>query len=487
LQAAADRASAVLNFDPGLSIISPDTWDTAALELAIKGRLSHGSTGRFVAFYDPKADEDARVHPGQNVFLRYPPVHKERLEAFLTAVDSIMQPKQDFVVIFEGRVKENRGIILKLLEKDMKWQHREMTLVSDKGAFDKVLVSGTTKKRRRIHRGFATAKYRENVFICWKGKVPRVQNRRRTVVDVGAWVADDTMSNVPVLPLKDRPTVPAATKAEVFKGSTWAGKADDGQESDSSLDDHSDCSSKHANEQDNAETPKSSTKSANKRGRALVRKPTDVGAVPLFTHPIHPNLIREFVISLSATWAIFGTPESGCGLMGCLSPLAKVPVVAFARNAAHANVLTELVKNTITEQCLQLNCEWTSKALAAQWANLCSDSMSSDASSGSAGSDDETDAADGTDGKGGKTPEDKKEEKKSRGKKRGKKELKDDTKKDDKNASKKAKKDKPEKKNKKAKKDDTGSKANNDKHKHNKSGSAPSSSSVLDALLKIAA
>jgi hypothetical protein len=80
--------------------------------------------------------------------------------------------------------------------------------------------------------------------------------------------------------------------------------------------------------------------------------------------------------------------------MGCLSPLAKVPVargektkkrspltkvpvVAFARNASHANVLTELVKNTIMEQCLQLNCEWTSKALAAQWANLCNDSMSS--------------------------------------------------------------------------------------------------------------
>jgi hypothetical protein len=60
-------------------------------------------------------------------------------------------------------------------------------------------------------------------------------------------------------------------------------------------------------------------------------------------------------------------------------------------------------------------------------------------------------------------------------------------KKDDKNASKKAKQDKTEKKNKKAKKDDTGSKAKNDKHKHNKSGSAPNSSSVLDALLKIAA
>ena len=70
---AAEQAYDVIIFDLGLTVVSPDTWDAAALEMVMKGQIAHGSVGRFVAFYDPKADEDARVHPGQNAFLRCPP------------------------------------------------------------------------------------------------------------------------------------------------------------------------------------------------------------------------------------------------------------------------------------------------------------------------------------------------------------------------------------------------------------------------------
>jgi len=38
------------------------------LKNAFAGPMAHGSKGRFVAFFDPKADEDCRVHLGQNVF-----------------------------------------------------------------------------------------------------------------------------------------------------------------------------------------------------------------------------------------------------------------------------------------------------------------------------------------------------------------------------------------------------------------------------------
>ena len=96
------------------------------MSLVLKGQIKHGAAGRFLAFFDPKCDEDARVHPGQNVFLRYPPVKKGRLVEFATAVDTVMQAAQDLVIIFEGRVKDNRDVIEEVI-KDMKWPARDMT------------------------------------------------------------------------------------------------------------------------------------------------------------------------------------------------------------------------------------------------------------------------------------------------------------------------------------------------------------------------
>jgi hypothetical protein len=365
-----------MSCDPGLTIISPETWSEEFLKNAFAGPMAHGSKGRFVAFFDPKADEDCRVHPGQNVFLNYPSVNKERLQAFTTAVDSIMREGQDFMIVFEGKVKENRGVVLKCLE-EHKLHHREMTMIADKEQLDLVLKEGAAKKKRRVHRGFATAKYRENCFICWKGKVPRVAKKRRRFVDVGSRVADDVMSNVPVLAVDERPRVAADKKDEIMKGSTWAGKPCDPEPGSSGGDESSVSSDTHKEKKHKDDKDKKT-----KRGRALLRQPTDNAAVPLFSHPMHPTLIKEFVTSLEATWAIFGTPESGCGLLGCLSPDTRVPVLSFARNKAHADVLKTFVKTSIANQCLLLGSEWASKSLAEQWAQLNSDSDSSDSCSG---------------------------------------------------------------------------------------------------------
>ena len=105
------------------------------------------------------------------IFLNYPSVNKERLQAFAMAVDSVMREGQDFMIIFEGKVKENRGVVMKCLEENTR-HHREKTLIANKGDLDSVLKEGAPKKKRRVHRGFATAKSRENCFICGKRKVP---------------------------------------------------------------------------------------------------------------------------------------------------------------------------------------------------------------------------------------------------------------------------------------------------------------------------
>ena len=93
--AARERARNVVAHDPGLVIMSPDTWCQQALATALNGQISHGGMSNFVAFFDPKCDEDCRVHPGQNVFLHFPAVNKDRLEAFMQAVGSVMRDARD--------------------------------------------------------------------------------------------------------------------------------------------------------------------------------------------------------------------------------------------------------------------------------------------------------------------------------------------------------------------------------------------------------
>ena len=69
---AKERAKDLLNFNPGMSFVVPDTWCTQALEIALNGQQAHGQSGRCVAVFDPKADDDARTHPGQTCIVDIP-------------------------------------------------------------------------------------------------------------------------------------------------------------------------------------------------------------------------------------------------------------------------------------------------------------------------------------------------------------------------------------------------------------------------------
>ena len=487
-KAALEKAWNVMGHDPGLVVLSPASWCEQALQTMLGSQVAHGGLGRAIGFFDPKCDEDCRVHPGQNVFLNYPAVNRDRLEAFMTAFSSIMKDSEDVIVILEGRVPQNRDVILQLVAK-FKWSHKELIMVADKEAFDDVLSQGNTGKRRRIRRGFATAKFRESVFVCWRGKQPpKPRAKIRKFLDAGSRVADDVILNVPVLPVGSRPRVDADVKLAVLKNSVWAGKAEEDDEPVAS-DSESTASG--------GKTPKNAAHSKKaKRGRALLRTPTNEQAVPLFTHPMHPAIVKEFIYELGATWAIFATPESGCGLMGALSPQCRVPVVAIARNDAHATILKKLVEQAIVAAVLDKSSEWAVKTLAEQWSDLM-ESDSSEESSESSSDDGESDDEGGV-GKGGESNGDKhdkdKEDKNDKEGKTNKKSKKDKKDKKDDKKDKKHKKEKKDNKNKhgkqlakKAKKskksapkaDKVDAKSKADK----KNVGQPSSLSVLEKLL----
>ena len=292
------------------------------------------------------------------------------------------------------------------------------------------LLTGTVQKKRRVHRGFATSSYRENVYICWKGRVPKVSTRCRKFISAGSRVSDDTLFNVPVLATDERPHVDPATKDKVLIGSAWMGKSmvDDEEEAAPQTDSESVGS---ASGGDAAETPSKKKKKASKvrRGRALTRTPTDANHVPMFSHPIHPSIIKELMHSLEGKWCIMGTPESGCGATGCLSPHISKPVIAICRNSAHAAAMKDLMEEHIVNSMLSLGNEWTAPTLAKQVNELVESESETLSASDSESSRSTQESKDQKDKKGNKDKKkkDKKEkgrksEKTSKTKKKGKKE-----------------------------------------------------------------
>jgi len=84
-----------------------------------------------------------------------------------------MQPQQDFVILFEGRVKENRAKIVDFMDKDIKWKYRELTLISDKAATNEVLRQGSVKKKDVFSGGVPLPHMGNKFTFAGKGRSPK--------------------------------------------------------------------------------------------------------------------------------------------------------------------------------------------------------------------------------------------------------------------------------------------------------------------------
>lgn len=111
-----------------------------------------------------------------------------------------------------------------------------------------------------------------------------------------------------------------------------------------------------------------------KRGRALRRRVTDEERVPFMTHIVSPEVVKEFMHELKSKWAIFGTAEVGMAARGALA--LNHPVVMFANNPKHEELLREGLKAGIVESCLAGG-DFSSKTLIGQW-GFTSESSDSD-------------------------------------------------------------------------------------------------------------
>ena len=151
----------------------------------------------------------------------------------------------------------------------------------------------------------------------------------------------------PSSPLEDRCRSPEATKKAVLKGSTWETLIDkDGSDSD---DGGPDAGGQAPAVDDNA----SSQATGRKRRRALLRAPTDADNVEVFSNPTHPLLVKEFLHEFKSTWVLRATPEQGITLTAALSSDVRAPVLAFARNAAHKELVEQNVEKQLTNALVE--------------------------------------------------------------------------------------------------------------------------------------
>ena len=83
----------------------------------IKAQARTVLDGRCLAFFNPKCDDEARVLPSRNYYRCYPPINKDRFDAFCRGIDVFMVPGRDIVAVVEGTVWSNRTVILETIAK----------------------------------------------------------------------------------------------------------------------------------------------------------------------------------------------------------------------------------------------------------------------------------------------------------------------------------------------------------------------------------
>ena len=202
----------------------------------------------------------------------------------------------------------------------------------------------------------------------------------------------------------------------------------------------------------NAEVTKASSPDK-KRKKALLRRATNEDEVPVFTHPCHPDIIKELLYEMCSDWFIMGSPEAGVGVLGALG--LKKPCLVFLSNEAHEKVFRKLVHEAVVKSALGGG-DFSNRALQENWARFSKAGTSTSESDGTTSEEE-----------GSGEEEEKKKEKKKKEKKK---------KKAEENKKKKTKKDKHKKKETKEDKEKKG-------QKRKQEPKDPGSANVLKKLL----
>ena len=333
----------------GLVTVCPTSWTQAFLAGILSSNGFSGDTTAVLGIFDPKADEEHRVHPGRNKYRNPAPVNADRLKNFVHAMASVMTHRNDVTLIFGGQVKSNNATIEGILAKQAPvWSYRIVRIIFDREALRNLWRNGVPKHdqaRKRPSNSVGSATYSEDLYICWAlAEKPKFGLVYRCAIDQGSETGSDVIMNVPVVDADERAKVPAAIKDRILAGSSWQNRAASLPRSRSPSVAETMAGASDIAGSDCFAEPKKKRK----RRRALLRQPS-TDDVECFSFPTHPMIIKEFLKEFRSTWCVLGTPELGVCMAGALSGDTRVPVLAFTRNETHSEYLKRSVKRALVE------------------------------------------------------------------------------------------------------------------------------------------
>ena len=203
---AIQKAQAVYT-NPGIIILTPTTWEASGLAALVTSENGFQAQGAFTAFWFSGSDREARVQVSENMCLREAPTSKARLSSFCIAIQGIMVECRDAVVIGAGKGKGNMEVVREVIA-EMKWQHKVIDAVTERGAYENFIKSGTPPKKSRkcFNGGLGSTRYKIPYFVCWKPKSDKtksfnIKSGSRMYVDPGSAIASDILLNCPQVPL----------------------------------------------------------------------------------------------------------------------------------------------------------------------------------------------------------------------------------------------------------------------------------------------
>jgi hypothetical protein len=166
--------------------------------------------GRMMGLFYCRADSVFQPYPGQNYYAAEAPVSESSLISFISIMQAIMKPSEDFCVVFEGKHLSNKPKVAQLLMAT-KWVLHPITLHYDKAQAERLFQSGATSAAkygsRRRSKGFASLGLAETMWVCWRGKRPRNWEATWQCIAGGQALTHDILTGVPVVHPDELPRV----------------------------------------------------------------------------------------------------------------------------------------------------------------------------------------------------------------------------------------------------------------------------------------
>ena len=361
-----------------------------------------GSATRFMAFYDVK---NAKLLERQGMRMRWEPgIDVARFERFLSMVESIAKPGEDFCWILAGSSESAaKRVVAALTKKGATWKFKQYFLVYDTKQLQKWYWTGM--------RGLANSRTTEKAYLCWKGACPKNMPKHRYYVDAGSGLYVNTMLRVPVLAPKDLTFVDRAvseTSMKVMGASPASTAVVETTGVDTCADDSMELEAASAAVE--AEQPGSLVQHVKKR--KLYRHATGE-EVEWFPLDNSPDLLRELAWECGGNtvrWVLHGTPASGAGVIGCLE--MGCSVVCLCEDAHHKGNFQIALKERAVERLITGSRVFKDPGLSARAVDLLP---------GANKEDKDLDGSQGKEGGQGKEEESKKGSKKEKKEAKGKK------------------------------------------------------------------